>query len=193
MSFSINNKISFIDSFQFLNSSLDSLVKNLGKDNFKYLSQQFDNNFLDLVKQKRFYPYEYMGNFEKLKEESPSKEKFYSSLTGKKNSCKEYEHVLKVWKKFLIKTMKDYHDLCLKCDVLLLADVFETSRNNSIKNYGLCSSPYLSAPALSWVALLNMTKIKLQLISYFDMYIFFQKGVIVGVFYVFSRYSKAKS
>ena len=92
-----------------------------------------------------------------------------------------------------MKTMKYYHDLCLKCDVLLLADVFETSRNNSIKNFGLCSSPYLSAPALRWNALLNMTKIKLQLISDFDMYIFFQKDVIVGVFYVFSRYSKAKS
>ena len=50
MSFSINNKLSFIDSFQFLSSSLDSLVKNLGKDNFKYLSQEFDNNVLDLVK-----------------------------------------------------------------------------------------------------------------------------------------------
>ena len=36
MSFSINNKFSFIDSFQFLSSSLDSLVKNLGKDDFKY-------------------------------------------------------------------------------------------------------------------------------------------------------------
>ena len=43
MSFSINNKLSFIDSFQFLNSSLDSLVKNLGKVGLKYFSQEFDN------------------------------------------------------------------------------------------------------------------------------------------------------
>ena len=50
VSFSINNKLSFIDSFQFLSSSLDSLVKNLGKDDFKYLSQEFDNNVLDLAK-----------------------------------------------------------------------------------------------------------------------------------------------
>ena len=52
MSFSINNKISFIDSFQFLSSSLDSLVKNLSNGDFKYLSQEFDNNLFDLVKQK---------------------------------------------------------------------------------------------------------------------------------------------
>ena len=56
MSFSINNKLSFIDSFQFQSSSLGSLVKNLAKDNFKYLSPGFDNNVLHLVKQKGFIP-----------------------------------------------------------------------------------------------------------------------------------------
>ena len=54
MSFTVNNKQSFIDSFQFLNSSLDSLVKNLSIDDFKYLSQEFDNNILNLVNQKDF-------------------------------------------------------------------------------------------------------------------------------------------
>ena len=43
MSSNINNKLIFIDSFQFLSSSLDSLVKNLVKYDFKYLSQEFDN------------------------------------------------------------------------------------------------------------------------------------------------------
>ena len=55
---SINNKLSFIISFQFLSSSLDNLVKHLNKDDFKYLSQEFDKNELDLVKQRGFYPYE---------------------------------------------------------------------------------------------------------------------------------------
>ena len=50
MRFTINDKLKFIDSFQFLNSSLDSLVKNLNKDGFKYLSQEIDKNTLDLVK-----------------------------------------------------------------------------------------------------------------------------------------------
>ena len=45
-SFSIKNKQSFIDSFQFLSSSLDSVVKNMGKEDFKYLNQEFDNNVL---------------------------------------------------------------------------------------------------------------------------------------------------
>ena len=90
MSFTINNKLSFIDNFKFLSSSLDSLVRNLSKDDFKYLSQEFDNNELDAVKQKRFYPYEYMSNFKKFKEELPSKEKFYSYLTGRKITDKKY-------------------------------------------------------------------------------------------------------
>ena len=62
-------------------------------------------------------------------------------------------------------TMKDYHDLYLKWDVLLLTDVFENFRNNSLINYGLCPSHYLSLPALSWDAILNMTKMKLEFIS----------------------------
>ena len=56
MSFSINNKLILFDSFQFLRFPLDSLVKNLDKNDFKYLRQEFDNNILDLVKQKGLYP-----------------------------------------------------------------------------------------------------------------------------------------
>ena len=85
MGFTINDKFSFIDSFQFLSSSLDCLVKKLNKDDSKYLSQEFNRNKLDLVKQKGFYPYEYMTDFEKFKEKLPSKEKLSSSLTGKKS------------------------------------------------------------------------------------------------------------
>ena len=94
----------------------------------------------------------------------PSKEKFYSSLTGRKINGKKYNHVLKVWNKFEMKTMKDYHDLYLKRDVLLLADVFEKFKINSIKNYGLCPCHYLRAPGLHWDAMLKMTKVKLEII-----------------------------
>ena len=128
MSFTINDKLSFLDSVQFLSSSINSLVKNLSQNDFKYLSQEFDHNVSGLVKHKGCYPYVYKTDFEKFKEELPRKEKFYSSLTDKNIGHKEYEHVLNVWKKFGMKTMKDYHDLYLKCDVLLLADVFEKKK-----------------------------------------------------------------
>ena len=84
-----------------------------------------------------------------LKEAFPSKEQFYSSLTSKTISDKEYQHVLNVSNKFETKTMKDYHDLHLKCDILLLVDVSEKFLKNSLKNCGLCPSHYLSASGRS--------------------------------------------
>ena len=92
-----------------------------------------------------------------------------------------------------MKTMKNDHNLCLKCDALLLADIFEKFRNNSLKNHGLCPNHYLSAPALSWDAMFNMTKIKFEIISDPDMYIFFEEYMRGGVSYISNRYSKTKN
>ena len=157
------------------------------------MSQEFDNKVLDLAKKKRLYPYEYMSDFENFKEEVPSKEKFDCSLNDRKISDKEYEHVLNVWENFEMKAIKDYHDLYLKCDALLLADVFEKFRNNSLKNYGLCPSHYLGATCSSFDAIPKMPKIKLELISDPDMYIFFEKGVRGRISYTSNRYSKTNN
>ena len=75
----------------------------------------------------------------------------------------------------------------------MLANVIGKFTNNSIKNYGLSLSHYLSSPALSWDAMLNMTKVKLELISGLDMYIFFEKGMKGGVSYNSNIYSKANN
>ena len=85
--------------------------------------------------------------------------------------------------------MKDYHDLYLEYDVLLLADVFENFGNNSIKNSGLCPSHFLGTPTLSWDAMLNVAKVKLELITDPDMCIFFEKVMRGGVSYISNRYS----
>ena len=110
------------------------------------------------------------------------KKSFIVFFTCNKISDKEYEHVFKVSDEFEMKTTKDFHDLYLKCDVLLLADIFEKLRNSSLKNYKLCPTHYLKATALSWDAMLNMTKIKLELISGADMYLAFEIGMRDGVF-----------
>ena len=89
--------------------------------------------------------------------------------------------------------MKGYHDLDLKCHVLLLACIFENFRQNSLKNYGLCPSHYLSTPALNWDAILNMAKVELELIPDLDMYIFFEKCARGRVFYISNRYSKVNN
>ena len=71
----------------------------------------------------------------------------------------------KVWVKFICKTMQDYHDLYLKTDVLLLADVMENYRNICIKNYGLDSLWYYTAPGLAWDAALTISGVKLGVVD----------------------------
>ena len=92
-----------------------------------------------------------------------------------------------------MKTMKNYHDLYLKFDVLLLPDVFVKFRKNSLKNYGLCPSHYLSAPDLIWDAVPKMRRIELELIPGLDMYILFEEGTRGGISYISNKYSKANN
>ena len=71
----------FIDSMQFMNSSLDKLVKNLSDKDFKYLIEEFGSEYLELLKQKGAYPHKYMNSFERFNEEKlPAKKYFYSSI-----------------------------------------------------------------------------------------------------------------
>ena len=84
MAFTINRNLVFIDSMQFMKSSLDSLVKNLSGNNFEYLSEEFSGKFLRLLKQKGVYSYEYMDSFKKFSENKlPDRSKFFSSLKDK--------------------------------------------------------------------------------------------------------------
>ena len=82
--FTINRNLVFIGSMQFMNSSLDSLIKNFSDNDFKYFPEGFTAEFLKLIKQKRVYPYEYMSSFKKFSEDKlPDRCKFFSSLKDK--------------------------------------------------------------------------------------------------------------
>ena len=90
MAFTINRNLVFTDSMQFMNSSLDSLVKNLS-DDFTYLPEKFSGKFLELVKQKGVYSYEYRDSLKKFSENKlPDRCKFFSSLKDKCISEKDY-------------------------------------------------------------------------------------------------------
>ena len=69
MVFTVNKNLVFIDSMQFMNSSLDKLVKSLNDKDFKYLSEQFSGKKIKLVKQKGVYPYEYIISFKRFSED----------------------------------------------------------------------------------------------------------------------------
>ena len=143
----LGDHLKFIDSFQFMSSSLDSLVKNLPEDAFKYTSEVFQGEQLKLMKQKGIYPYDFMDSFEKFNHKKlPTKEEFYSILYDEQISNEDFEHCKNIWRTFNVKNMGEYHDLYLKSDVLLLADVFENFRKTCLEHYKLDPCHYFTSP-----------------------------------------------
>ena len=102
------------------------------------------------------YTYEYMSSGIKFEETKlPPKEAFYSELNMSDISDKDYEHAQRVWKGFDIKNFGEYHDLCLKTDVLLLSNIFEAFRNTCLKHYKLDPAHFHTSPGLAWQACLK--------------------------------------
>ena len=114
--------------------------------------------------QKGVYPYEYMDSFDRFQEtELPPIGNFYSSLSDESISKKDYQHAQEVWETFNCENLGDYHDLYLKTDVTLLADVFQTFRRTCMNAYKLDPLHYYTAPGLSQDVLLKYTGIELEL------------------------------
>ncbi|KAL9979362.1 hypothetical protein ACROYT_G017015 [Oculina patagonica] len=193
MAFMLGNHLTFLDSFQFMSSSLDKLVSNLPREKLIYTSKMFKGDKLNLMSRKGIYPYDYMDSFDKFNAELPTKEEFYSILNNEHISDKDYKHAENVWKTFKIKNMGEYHDLYLKSDVLLLADVFESFGKTCLKYYKLDPCHYFTSPGLSWDAMLKMTDIKLELMTDVDMYQFIELGMRGGISYIAHRYGIANN
>ena len=193
MAFMLGKHLTFIDSFQFMSSSLEKLVSNLPKESLKYTSNNWKGRKLDLMVRKGVYPYDYMDSFEKFKEQLPSKEEFYSILNDEHISDEDYQHAKNVWNEFNIKNMGDYHNLYLQSDILLLADVFENFRKTCLTYYKLDPCHYFTSPGLSWDAMLKMTDIKIELMTDIDMFQFIEKGMRGGISYIANRYGKANN
>ena len=193
MAFMLGNHLTFIDSFQFMSSSLEKLVSNLPRESLKYTSQIFKNEKLDLMSKKGVYPYDFMDSFDKFNEKLPSKEEFYSILNDEHITDDQYKHAQTVWDTFSLKNMGEYHDLYLKSDILLLADVFENFRKTCLQYYKLDPCHYFTSPGLSWDAMLKMTKMQLQLMTDIDMFQFIEKGMRGGTSYIANRYGEANN
>jgi hypothetical protein len=190
LSFSWNN-INFVDSFQFMASSLDKLANNLKTEDKKHCINYFKQN-TDLITKKGIFPYDWFQSVDNFNvDKLPSKQSFYSSLTDDEISDVDYQHAMNVWDSFGCKTFRDYHDLYLKTDVLLLADVFENFRDVCYNDYGLDASHYITAPSLAWDASLKMTGVELELLSDYEKYLFIERGMRGGNSMIAHRYAKA--
>ena len=134
MAFLLNKNLAIIDSMQFMNSTLEKLAKNLRDDDFRYLTEEFCSKYLELLKQKDAYSYDYIHSFKRFNEEKlPDKECFFSSKKdgttvdngGKLDghiSDEDYLTCEKIWNVFGMKNMGDYHDHYLKNVLLLVSD-----------------------------------------------------------------------
>lgn len=197
ISFSSGN-LRFIDSCQFMNSSLDKLVGNLAKDGldkFKTLNSHYSHaQQLALLTRKGVYPYDYMDDKSKfLETQLPPPEAFYSILNDEHISESDYTHAQNIWRVFNIQTMGEYHDLYLKTDVLLLADVFENFRELCLQCYKLDPAHYYTAPGLAWEAMLRMTDVTLELLTDIDMYLMWERGIRGGISMISNKYGKANN
>ena len=98
MAFTIDNTLLFIDSIQLMISSLDALAKYLLDNDFKYLSQKFSGDLLEIVTQIGVFPYEYINSFKKsFDEKLHDRCKFLSALKDQCISEKDYSHAVNFW------------------------------------------------------------------------------------------------
>ncbi len=204
LSYRIGN-LRFIDSAEFAKISLEKFAENVGAgeckdencnhlfridkekcfvhvDKFSITRSQVKPHLLKYYLRKGVFPYDWFDSFEKFNATSlPSKEAFYSRLHKRGITDKQYEYAQEVWSAFNCKTFKDYHDVYLATDVLLLADCMLEFRCTSYKTYGLDPLWYYSAPGLFWDALFKVTGQKLELITDMNMLLLVEKGMRGGI------------
>ena len=114
-------------------------------------------------------------------------------MNDKHITDEEYAHAQRVWEAFECKTLGDYHDLYMKTDVALLADVFENFRNLCQEQYRLDPAHYYTSPGLSWDALLKKMGVKLKLSTDLEKHLFVERGMRGGISMVSKRYAKANN
>ncbi|CAR98546.1 Protein CBG25579 [Caenorhabditis briggsae] len=198
-------EIRFLDSFSFMSSSLDKLVQNMCSDDM-YITKDYysyhnerpgDSEELEkfeIMQRKGVYPYEYMDSFKRFQETKlPNISSFFDMLNGKSCSTKDYLYAKLVWNKMNCKNLKDYAEIYMINDVLLLADVFENFRNLSLRVYELDPCWYFTSPGLAWDAMLRKTKVELEVLQDVEKYLMIEKGIRGGIVNAVKRYSKVNN
>ena len=161
-------------------NKIDQESKKQFKNTLKFSNN--DVNKLILFLRKGVYRYEYIDHWENFNGTSlPIKGEFYSNLNVEDITDADYMHANRVCKDFEIKNSGEYHDLSLKSDTLLLADVFENVRKICLKFYELDPVKFLSAPGLAWQVALKKTEVKLELLTDIDMLLMIGKETRGGI------------
>jgi hypothetical protein len=146
-----------------------------GLPKFGALATFFPNPAIQrLLLRKGVYPYDYVDSVQRFAEQQlPPATAFYNRLRLEDISDVDYQHALRVWRETGCTNFGDYHDLYLKCDVVLLADVVCNFRRDMYASYGLDPAHYITLPSFSWECLLKFTGVQLQLLPTTEDYRFF--------------------
>ena len=185
--------IRFRDSYRFLSSGLDSLVKNLDEDDFKILKKEFPDKWHYLNK-KLAYPYEYFDSIDDYKKpvHNLKNEDFFSKLKNKYPDDEEIQRTKGIIEIFNIKNGRELTVLYLKSDVILLADVFEKFIKVSVEEYGINPLYCVSLPGYTWQCGMKYTDINLQTLQDKDMILILENNIRGGVSSVMGdRYVKS--
>ncbi len=187
-------QLRFIDSLQFTNASLDKLASALGKDEFIHTRRHTPNDKVDLMIRKGTFCYDFWDDPEKGKvTQLPPREQFYSRLTEEDISEQDYDHARHVWNAFQCNNLAEYHDIYLRNDVLVLADVFESFRKMCITHYKLDAAHYFSSPGLAWDAMLKMTGVELELMCDIEQHTLIEKAVRGGISVISRKHAIANN
>ena len=178
--------VNFLDSYQFMSSSLAKLVNNLESlpltETLKSTYPKVDNT---LIRRKGVFPYSYFDSLTKLYETClPPREAFVNDLTDEECSVEDYAHACTAWKQFECHTFGDYMKSYLHLDVMLLADVFEEFRRVSLAQDGLDPVHFVSLPGLSFLSAFKMTGETIHLLQDPNMYNMFERGIRGGLTFV---------
>ena len=166
------NGIQFKDSLKLISSPLRSIVaQTLGgnldlyvhtKDQLrKYcesLGKQWNDEYIDLLTRKEPMFYSLIKSYDTLKNTViPTREQCIYDMKGEVMPQDEYEHMVKLWKTFEIKTWGEYYELYNVLDVTLMADAFEHFRNTTLNAFGVDPMHYITAPQMAYSLFLKVT------------------------------------
>lgn len=189
------DSIKFLDSYQFLDASLECLVQNLIKSGHKFnIFNSFYQNEKNrqMLLRKGLFPYSYFQSLDVLEEEGlPPKSAFYNRLTESDISDEDYEHACAVYKAFNCNKFSDYLELYQNCDVILLAEAFTSFRRTAMTYYSLDPVHFVTSADLTWNAGLKLSKVELQLFSDINDYVWVESQMRGGICFLGKRYVTA--
>ena len=190
------NHLNFVDSYSFLSASLDHLASLLQEESLTYYLTLLtdDRSLHPLLRRKAHLPYDFLDSKERLNDrELPSIDKFYNKLKKQSITTEQYEHAQLIWRAFRCKTMKDYLELYLRLDTILLAAIINQYRHTTMNHFGLDPMRYTTGPSLSFDSMLRVCDVQLEPLFDTKMYKFFSDGVRGGICTTSTRHAKANN